>query len=228
MTDKLIDWNREKGEMRSRLSKKYSLHKLSSIEGAYMTNNDLKSVSKMMGGENKNALFDFFSNFSDGAKIVVLGSGGNTLVSELEEKYPKLNFVSLDLSYFLVQKKIDKLSLQNSQESKEIAKSQSMLSADWQDLPFADKSVDGLFSHFSFPYWGKNFKKTMSEIFRVSKDGAKWFFDGADQEDEFKQTLHDQGWDLQTFWSKEVDMDGTRYFVGQAIKVGSGLDPSLI
>ena len=100
---------------------------------------------------------------------MVLGSGGNTLVKELEEKYPKLNFVSLDLSYFLAHKNVEGLSLQNSNESKKIDESKNMLSADWQDLPFGNGSFEGLFSHLSFPYWGKNFEKSMAEVSRVSK-----------------------------------------------------------
>ena len=50
MADKQLDWNQEMSEMKSRLADKYNLHGLSSIEGAYLTNNNLESVAKMMGG----------------------------------------------------------------------------------------------------------------------------------------------------------------------------------
>jgi len=212
--------------MKSRLADKYNLHGLSSIEGAYMTNNNLESVAKMMGGENPNALFEFFSGFKEGSKVLILGSGGNTLVKELEEKYPKLDFISLDLSYFLAHNNTEGLSLQNNNESKKIDESKNMLSADWQDLPFANSSFDGLFSHFSFPYWGKNFEKSMAEVSRVSKNGAKWLFDGTDREEEFKSTLKSEGWSLKFFQSREADLDGTMYFAGQAVMGSNGSRPA--
>jgi len=217
MSDKKLDWDVEMSEMKSRLANKYSLHGLSTIEGAYMTNNDLESVAKMMGGESSNALYEFFAGFQDGSNILVLGSGGNTLVKELEEKYPKLKFVSLDLSYFLANREQNALSLQSGSESTLLDQTKHMISADWQDLPFADKSFDGLFSHFSFPYWGKNFKKSLSEVSRVAKPGARWLFDGTDKESEFKEGLKNNDWELTAFRSQEADLDGTMYFVGQAV-----------
>lgn len=225
MTDKQLDWNEEMSEMKSRLAGKYNLRGLNSIEGAYMTNNNLESVAKMMGGENPNALFEFFNRFEDGSNVLVLGSGGNTLVKELEQKYPKLSFVSLDLSYFLADKNAGGLSLQNDNESKNVDESKNMLSADWQDLPFADGSFDGLFSHFSFPYWGKNFEKSMLEVSRVSKNGSRWLFDGTDKEEAFKETLKSDGWDLKSFRLQEADLDGTMYFVGQAVMGSNGPRP---
>lgn len=218
--EKDLDWNEEMNEMKSRLADEYKIRDidgLGGIEGIAMTDYSLEETAKTMGLENPKALFEFFDNFKDDSKILILGSGGNTFTKELEQKFPKLNFTSLDLSYFLVHREGEELFLQHEGKSLTLEKSKQMLSANWEQLPFRKESFDGFFSHYSFPFWGKNFDEGVGDISRVAKQGSKWFFDGHTRDNDFQQILEENNWALESL-KTSAEFFGLKYFVGKAVK----------
>lgn len=214
MADKQLDWGLEMSKMRRRQSDFFKLCSNEIQDGIPLSNNTLDETARVMTGivnvnEAKNTFLSFFETFKNGDKVLILGAGGNSLVQDLIARFPNINFLSLDLKYFLGVGQEDR--------------TDHMFSANWEKLPFDDKSLNGVFSHLSFPYWAtnqENLRRGVSEVSRVMKKGAKWYFDGKYDDEIFISFCKKEKLDVtELALNREAQSAGEMaHFTGKAVK----------
>ena len=113
-------------------------------------------------------LFDRLSYFSIAPKnILDLGMGTGFVTKLLAEHYTKAKLFGLDFAYNMLK----------TAENKNLssAKNINFICGDINRLPFADKSIDLIFSNFSM-HWGENIRKIFQECYRVLKNDGLLMF----------------------------------------------------
>jgi len=100
--------------------------------------------------------------FSDNAEILDLGAGFGKPVKEINETYPNVHCVGLDVRY--ADEKPDN--------------TEGLVGGNFEKTPFADSAFDRILSVESFPAWMPDddtlVEQYFSEITRVSKPGTIW------------------------------------------------------
>lgn len=166
----------------------------------------------------RNQLFEVLQDLPVESRVLVLGSGMNTAISELEKSFSSLDFISLDFRYA------------HPGMAKPV-KSNHMLSADWYKLPLASNSINLFLCHHSFPYWirtSSDLELGMREIDRVSAVNSSMYFTGYDQTNTdtsemitsrtmFTNIARKIGWIGETF-QIDQEMDGAVVFGGHFSK----------
>ena len=108
--------------------------------------------------------------FKQGSRILDIGSGGGTAVTEINRKYKHkdIKAVGLDIRY-------------TSRQSVKAKGEKRFVGGEWGKMPFADDSFDRLLSYESFPKYGmsrnqsvEDYKKVFKEITRISEVGTIW------------------------------------------------------
>ena len=181
------------------------------------SDDSLTRVAKHLTGEESKEgalrkFFSFIESFPPGSKLLILGSGGNSLTKELESKYPDIDFAACDYRY-------------GHNSTKSPTKTKIMVGGDWNKLPFSSESFQGFICHHSFPYWARSrasMESGLLEIDRVVKSDAKMIFTG------YGNTLNDMqnffkisekiGWSTDTSIIQE-EMDGSIVYRGGSTKI---------
>ena len=229
MEDTTINWGKDvKKGVKERFRKKHPLVSQEiEIDGIEFTDNDIGGTAVDMTGISQKEVAvekfcEFFDDLNGGSKILMVGTGMNTLVEQLEERYPKLHFVSADLSYSILDKdKNKKATIEIGTKPEEVKLAKNMIALDWNDLPFSPNSLDAVFGHYSFPYWEDRpgeFDKVVEKVSEIVKKNGKWYFDGRFRSDEFLDTLVKNEWGIVdgSYRLKDDGFDDP-YFVGQAV-----------
>lgn len=165
-----------------------------------------------------NRLFEVLQVMPVESRVLVLGSGMNTAISELEDRFPSIDLISLDFRYA-------------HPGMLKPAKSNNLLSADWYKLPLASNSINLFLCHHSFSYWirtSSDLELGMREVDRVSAVNGSMYFTGYDQTNTdtpemmtsrtvFTNIARKLGWNGEIF---EIDqeMDGSVVFGGHFSK----------
>lgn len=96
-----------------------------------------------------------------------LGMGTGFITKLLAEHYPMANLYGLDFAYSMLRTAGNK----NLSSTKNI----NLICGDINKLPFANKSIDLIFSNFSM-HWGENIRKIFQECYRVLKNDGLLIF----------------------------------------------------
>jgi len=186
------------------------------VRGVYYKDNSLERVASNLTGikDQTKAIKEFFrfiESFHSGSKLLLLGSGGNSLTKDLEKKFPSMDFIPLDYRYgFYLEEKP--------------TKSKIMIGGDWNHLPFSDQSIQGFICHHSFPYWATStgtYESGFSEIDRVAKNDARMIFTGYGDTnwsmDRFLQASQKFSWETKVS-IVDQEMDGSFTYRGISTK----------
>lgn len=115
-------------------------------------------------------------------RIVDFGARMGYTTKALSEHYKKTDIISLDFSVSLLNRARDSIQ----------SNSPKMLAAEYTLLPFADQSVDLIFSNLAFQ-WSLNLQKTLRECNRILKPGGFLLFNtvGPDTLQELRTSFSD-------------------------------------
>ncbi|MFW0057283.1 MAG: malonyl-ACP O-methyltransferase BioC [Coxiella endosymbiont of Dermacentor silvarum] len=116
-------------------------------------------------------------------RIVDFGARMGYTTKALSEHYKKTDIISLDFSVSLLNRARDSMQ----------SNSPKMLAAEYTLLPFADQSVDLIFSNLAFQ-WSLNLQKTLRECNRILKPGGFLLFNtvGPDTLQELRTSFSDK------------------------------------